>query len=102
MIKDFEGSLREKFGMVFRVVSEKSDFDFPVLFQVREIREDGTVIGAMYPDDGKDFYMEITEVVPLDDQWLVTTPTERWSFRPLPEKVRQEFAAYMQSCGFKV
>lgn len=102
MIKDFEKTLRAKFGSAFMAVSEKADFSFPAIIQVREVREDGSVIALMFPDEGKNFYMEITAVVPMEEQWLVTTPTDRWSFRPLPEKVKRDYIAYMKSYGFKV
>lgn len=102
MIKDFEKTLRAKFGSAFMAVSEKEDFSFPVILQMREVRDDGTVIAALFPDMGKDIYMEITAVVPMEEQWLVTTPTDRWSFRPLPEKVKRDYIAYMKSYGFKV
>ena len=99
---DFKKNLTAFFGPSFRAVSELDDFDFMAILQVQDERDDGTVIALMFPDPGKNFYMEITAVEEKGAEWLITTPRQRWAFRKVDSAQAEGFAKALQAGGVNV
>lgn len=94
--------IKEAFGGALRAVSEDQPFDLIAIPQV--IRgldeEEGGVWLALYPSATKEFRLFVTDVDDQGDEWLVTTPEQRWSFRPVPETVdRERFIKDMREAG---
>jgi len=98
--EELKKKLDATFHGAVRAVSWKADFDFYAVYQLPPSRqsEDETVI-LLYPQPGKDFMLTVLDVEEKEDEWVVSTPDEKWSFRHLPEEDLPLYVADMRKAG---
>jgi hypothetical protein len=96
---NFQKRLKDYFGPSFRAVSEKGNFDFMAVFSVQEEREDGTIVGLLWPEPNKNFYLEITDVAERDGEWWLVTPNETWVLRKVDKERSEGFAKALADEG---
>ena len=92
--------LDARFEGAVRAVSWEGDFDFYAVYQLppHSQPDDKTVV-LLFPQPGKDFYLEVINVEDQADEIVLSTPDRRWSLRPLPAEHLSEYKAGMKRGG---
>lgn len=99
--EELKKNLKATFGGAIHAVSWADDgFDFYVIPQVPDWEQtpDETVLW-IWPDPGKNIRLVVLDIEINGDEWTVTTPEKKWSFRPMPEEIHKPFIKAMRAGG---
>lgn len=92
--------LDTRFEGAVRAVCWEDDFDFYAVYQLPpHIQADDTIVVLLYPQPGKDFYLEVDDVDEKTNEIVLSTPGRRWSLRPLPAEHLDAYKADMRRGG---
>lgn len=101
-VEEFKKKVKAHFNNAVRAVAERDDLDFYAIVQTRREDDDGHIIVNLFPSPMKEFYIEIISVEEHGDEWIVTTPQQRWAWRKIEEPDLKNYRAAMKTAGVNV
>lgn len=100
---DLRNKLKSTFGKALRAVSWEQDFDFYVIPEVPTVSQtDDELVLWLWPDIGKNFILLVLDVEEDGNEWVVTTPEQKWTFHQITDDTKKLFIDSMRKSGADV